>query len=74
MLGDFNFPGMNWSTPHHSCPAATPLISLADSLFVNQQVNEPTRLENILDLIFGPDDLFTSMTVTILYISDHSII
>ena len=68
MLGDFNFPGMNWSTPHDSCPTAAPLISLTDSLFVNQQVNEPTCL------MFGPDDLFKSITVTKSYISDHSII
>ena len=74
MLGDFNFPGMNWLTPHDSCPTAVPLISLTDSLFVNQQVNEPTCLDNILDLIFGPDDLFKSITVTKSYISDHSII
>ena len=40
ILGDFNFPGINWSTPHDSCPTAAPLISLTDSLFVNQQVNE----------------------------------
>ena len=46
----------HWSTPHDSCPTAALLISLTDSLFVNQKVNEPTRLDNILDLIFGPDD------------------
>ena len=69
MLGDFN-----WSTSHNSCHTAAPLISLTDSLFVNQQVNEPTRPENILDLIFQLDDLFTSITDTKSYISDHSII
>ena len=73
-MHDFNFPGINWSTPHDSGPTAAPLISLADSLFVNQQVNEPTCQENILDLIFGPDGLFKSITVTKSYISDHSII
>ena len=32
MLGDFNFPGMNWSTRLDSCPTAAPLISLTDSI------------------------------------------
>ena len=60
MLGDFNFPGIDWANPDLSCPYATPLISLSDCIFINQHVVEPTRKSNILDLIFSPDDFINS--------------
>ena len=46
-----------------SCEAAAPLISLSNSLLLNQQINKPTRLSNILDLIFCPDELIKSISV-----------
>ena len=49
MLGDFNFPDINWSNPDSNCPDASPLISFSDWLFLNQQVSAPTRKHNILD-------------------------
>ena len=53
MLGDFNFPNIDWSCSTTSCPPmAGPLIELAGLLFLTQQVKEPTRKLNILDLIF----------------------
>ena len=57
MLGDFNFPDIDWTNPYFSCTHAIPLISLSGCLFLNQQVLEPTRKSNILDLILSPDDL-----------------
>ena len=50
MLGDFNCPGIDWIKPDLGCLCAIPLISLSDCLFLNQQVLEPTRKSNILDL------------------------
>ena len=50
------------------------LISLSDCLFLNQQVLEPTRKSNILDLIFSPDDFVNSIDVTDSILSDHHII
>ena len=50
--------------PDMSCQYAIPLISLSDCLFLNQQVLEPTRKSNILDLIFSPDDFIISIDVT----------
>ena len=63
MLGDFIFPDINCTTPDLSCPYAIPLISLSDCLFLNQQVLEPIRKSNILDLILSPDDFLISIEV-----------
>ena len=64
MLDDFNFPDIDWTKPELSCTYAIPLLSLSDCFFLNQQVLEPTRKSNILDLIFSPDDFVNSIDVT----------
>ena len=69
MLGDFNFPYINWLNPEYNCHDASPLI-----LFLNQQVSAPTRKSNILDLIFSPDDFINCIDITDSIISDHRII
>ena len=74
MLGDFNFPDINWTNPDMSCQYAISLISLSDCLFLNQQVLEPIRKSNILDIIFSPDDIINSIYVTDSVLSDHRII
>ena len=74
MLGDFNFPDIDWTNPDFSCPYAIPLISLSDSLFLNQQVLKPTRKYNILDLIFSTNDFVYFIYVTDSVLSDHRII
>ena len=74
MLGDFNFPNIDLSCSTTSCPMAGPLIDLAGLLFLTQQVKEPTRKLNILDLIFCPDDLVNYITNTDTFLSDHRII
>ena len=73
MLGDFNFPDIDWTKPDLSCTYAIP-FSLSDCFFLNQQVLEPTRKSNILDLIFSPDDFVNSIDVTDSLLSDHRII
>ena len=50
---------------------AGPLIDLAGLLFLAQQVKEPTRKLNILDLIFCPDDLVNYITTTDTFLSDN---
>ena len=64
MLGDFNFPDINWLNPDYSCHDASPLILFSDLLFLNQQVSAPTRKSNILDLIFSPDDFINCIYIT----------
>ena len=53
MLGDFNFPDIDWRNPDLRCPYAIPLISLSDFLFLNQQVFRTYPQSNILDLILS---------------------
>ena len=53
MLGDFNFPNIDWSCSTTSCPMAGPLIDLAGLLFHTQQVKEPTRKLNIFSFLSG---------------------
>ena len=74
MLGDFNFPDINWLNTDYNCPDASPLILFSDWLFLNQQVSAPTRNSNILDLIFSPDDFINFIDITDSVISDHHII
>ena len=63
MLGDLNFPDINWSDPNPSCPTAGSLINLSNQLFLNQQVTKPTRNQNVLDLIFCSDELINRITI-----------
>ena len=74
MLGDFNFPGIDWTNPDLSCTYVIPFISLSDCLFLNQQVLEHTRKSNILHIIFSLDDFVNSIDVTDSFLSDHCII
>ena len=53
MLGDFNFPEINWLSMNYNCPDASPLILFSDWLFLNQQVSAPTRKSNILYFCFS---------------------
>ena len=74
MLGDFNLPEVNWAAPNIDCHNVDKLTDLADHLFINQQVEHPTRKPNILDLIFSPDEFIRSIHITENYISDHFIL
>ena len=69
LLGDFNFPLINWSNPNSQCPLSSPLFHLPNHLFLSQQVAKPTRNANILDLIFSPNDLINSIDICDTFIS-----
>ena len=64
ILGDFIFSDINWTNPDMSSQYATPLISLSDCLFLNQQFAEPNRKSSILDLMFSPRFRYYSPFVT----------
>ena len=74
MLGDFNLLDINWSSLNPRCPTAGSLFNLTNLTFLTQQVTEPTRNSNILDLIFCPDNIIKSITVSDTFLSDHHII
>ena len=71
LLGDFNFPLINWSNPNSQCPLSSPLFHLSNHLFLSQQVAKHTRNSNILDLIFSSNDLINSIDICDTFISDH---
>ena len=50
-LGDFNLPNMNWQNPNPNTDVYRTLCPLLDFYFLEQLVTEPTRKQNILDLI-----------------------
>ena len=72
ILGDFNFPGVDWSIPNLS--SLKPLVNLCNSLFLSQQVHTPTRKSNVVDLIFCPNEFINTIVVSHTFISDHRMI
>lgn len=88
LLGDFNFPFLKWKEVEDSViynivsggtkdeqNQAQALLSLADSFFLSQVITEPTRLENIIDLVFTNNpDLLTNINIQKVskHLSDHN--
>ena len=83
--GDFNFPQVNWSDPDcRKISAATndekiqlnKLLNLTDDFFLQQLVTQPTRNDNILDLVFTniTDSLFDCTISKHKTLSDHNLI
>ena len=72
ILGDLNFPGVDWSSQNLS--SLKPPVNLCDSLFLSQQVHRPTRKSNILDYFFCPNELIKPIVISDTFISDHRII
>ena len=73
-LDDFNLPEINWSSLNPNCPTAGFLLNLTSLTFLNQQVSQPTRNCNIIDLIFCPDNIINFITVSDTFLSDHRVI
>ena len=84
LTGDFNYPRIRWSNGvATSSPAGTgqnpspyTLINFADSHFLTQIIEQPTRGRNILDLLFtNNDDIFSTIEVAKTpFLSDHNLI
>jgi len=55
ILGDFNYPEINWSESD-TLDAAHPFIESIGNNFLFQLVQEPTRGQNFLDLVLSSDD------------------
>ena len=77
LLGDFNLPNIVWSNP--SCPVGSDTLSstfcsIFQDYFFHQMVLNPTRGNNILDLVLStaPDLLFDLSVNEGLGSSDHS--
>ena len=90
MIGDFNFRHLKWyeveNTIIHNLESGSKrdtqkqvnaMLELTDNFFMNQLITEPTRGNNILDLMFtNSEDMFSNIKVTKCSkkLSDHNLI
>ena len=81
MSGDFNFPGVNWDERYMNevitqSRSEKYLFNLMDEHFLDQTLNEATRVDNILDLILvnNPRQISHSVTIMNHLFSDHALI
>ena len=54
ILGDFNYPGIDWSTLQCE-PSSKPFLDLVHDCFLHQHVEKPTRDKHILDMVFSTE-------------------
>ena len=81
LCGDFNMPDTDWNNSvtvggslDHKRQASA-MMELRDELFLNQIVDVPTRIDNVLDLVFVDDSrLIMNVEVTDTGMSDHRLI
>ena len=74
MLGDFNFPLIDWQSTVISSTHANSLLDLTNFLYLDQLVQLPTRGANILDLVFSNPLIIDNIDSIETSISDHNII
>ena len=67
-------PNIDWINARFTNLVATHLCPIIEDLFLEQLVQEPTRGNNILDLIFSEKELIDSINVTKTCLSDHSML
>ncbi|KAF2352771.1 Endonuclease/exonuclease/phosphatase [Trinorchestia longiramus] len=72
-MGDFNLPHINWTTRQSQAPGSK-LIDLMNRNSLQQHVNEPTRGNNILDLVMTTTDLSINGLEVMDKIGDHQMI
>ena len=82
ITGDFNFPNMCWETlsvkpglTKEVAESGRLLLRLMERYLLNQHVNTPTRVNNILDLFLtNRHDLVLDVLSAVSSISDHKVI
>ncbi|KAF2346276.1 Endonuclease/exonuclease/phosphatase, partial [Trinorchestia longiramus] len=73
IMGDFNLPHINWTTRQSQAPGSK-LIDLMNTNSLPQHVNEPTRRNNILDLVMTTANLSINGLEVTDKIGDHQMI
>ena len=82
MVGDFNFPNIDWSSllvnPGGSADSTQSFLLLLNFMsrhFLNRYVSSPTRGNNILDLFLTNNEyLVTNISSNITDLSDHNMV
>ncbi len=77
LTGDFNVPSVDWGThtvrenPQYGREVNDMVIDIANSLYLTQTVEEPTKGKNILDLVLVTSPGLVEDVQSIPGISDH---
>ncbi|KAK6491568.1 hypothetical protein HHUSO_G3663, partial [Huso huso] len=76
IMGDFNFPNINWDHMTSDNSSDMGMIELVQDCFLSQTVNAPTRYNSCLDLVLTNNEarIHTSQVIESLGISDHNMI
>jgi len=76
LMGDFNFPDIDWEAHHGNTSMSSGFIDAVDEAFLTQHVNLNTRKNSVLDLVFTSEpDMIDSVSVLgYLADSDHNIL
>ena len=75
IVGDFNFPGIDWGAANQDhVNNISDLIELRDFLCLEQMITQPTRQNNVLDLLFCDSSIVNSIVIDKTVVSDHNII
>lgn len=76
LMGDFNFPDIDWSLSLASSAVSQQFVDCIDEAFITQHVNQATRKNSVLDLVFTsePDMIDTVSVLSSLGSSDHNIL
>jgi len=79
VLGDFNYPGIDWissTTFPSASPGAVDFLNTVENCFFTQHVLSPTRYNTVLDLVLTRDpDLVSDMKILHpLSTSDHNML
>lgn len=78
ILGDLNFPGIDWSKscvcPRRSSPSARLFLNFCVTLSFSQIVKNPTHLYNIIDIVLtsAPNEIANLSVSTPFSTSDHA--
>ena len=74
-MGDLNFPNMDWCSDTSTSKSQELLVDFIDRNFLNQVITEPTRGNNILDVVLTnkPQDII-EVSVTDTKLSDHDLV
>ncbi len=75
ITGDFNFPHLERIHEQREQPQEKLLLNITENLFMSQVIKEPTRRNNILDLVFTNNHmLIHCVNIAPTTISDHKFI
>lgn len=74
LFGDFNFPNICWSTLTSPSPESSGFLDVCLDFNLEQVITEPTRLDNILDLVLASNPEIIKSISVVDGFSDHRLL